>query len=207
MNNEKSVLNLLDCTLDNDIQVLGNLYMNGTFEKEDTQEIKRKFELMESINEMLFQAIKSRYGITVVFTEDDMYKDSKDMRTQVMASKKMYIFSGNNTHKFFSKRGNLVFRAIHDIFGHLVCGCPFSHEGEISAGLTQRYYYPKELHALLFSEIGLQTSAFYFNGKRFDGIEQRAVELDNAIVTHFYRYERDYSHNSVLSPLVDLYKS
>lgn len=203
--NEQTTLNLLNGELDNDIMALGNLYMNGQFKNENTDDIKHKFEEMERINLELFKAIESRYNIKVVFTENDAYKSARDMRERVMNERIMYIFSGNNTHKYFTPQGNLIFRAIHDIMGHLVCGCPFSHKGEISAGLTQRHYYPKELHALLFSEIGLQTSAFYFNGKKFDGIEQRAVELDSSLVSHFYQYEEDYSSQSVLEPLTDLY--
>ena len=204
--NELTVLNTLNGKLDNDIMVLGNLYMNGSFEKENTSEIKEKFAEMERINEKLFVEMQKAYNIRVVFTEDDHYKSAKDMREKVMKTGIMYIFSGNNTHKYFTKQGNLIFRAVHDILGHMVCGCPFSHTGEISAGLTQRLYYPKHLHNLLFSEIGLQTSAFYFDGKDFSGIEQRAVELNGTIVEHFSRlYERDYSENSVLSPLTHLY--
>ena len=204
--NEATVKTQLNGQLENDIMALGNLYINGIFEKENTNEIKEKFVEMEHINEKLFVEMQKAYGIEVVFTEKDHYQSAKDMREKVMKTKVMYIFSGNNTHKYFTPKGNLIFRAVHDILGHMVCGCPFSHMGEISAGLTQRFYYPKHLHALLFSEIGLQTSAFYFNGKKFDGIEQRAVELDESIVKHFTSlYERDYSANSVLSPLTHLY--
>ena len=202
---ESTVKAQLNSNLENDIMALGKLYMEGTFKKEETSDIRQKFASMELINEILFYEMQKAYNIKVVFTEDDMYKSAHDMRQKVMESGIMYIFSGNNTHKYFTPHGNLVFRAVHDILGHLVCGCPFSHKGEISAGMTQRHYYPQNLHALLFSEIGLQTSAFYYNGKDFDGIEQRAVELDTEIVKHFYQYETDYSKNSVLEPLTHLY--
>lgn len=204
---ESTVKTQLNGELNNDILALGELYMAGTFKAENTADIKAKFEEMEAINLVLFNAMRDRYGIRVIFDEGDHYKSARDMREQVMATGIMYIFSGNNTHKYFTPKGNLIFRAVHDILGHLVCGCPFSHRGEISAGLTQRRYYPKHLHALLFSEIGLQTSAFYFNGKSFEGIEQRAVELDSELAQYFERYEDDYSSNSVLKPMTDFFQS
>jgi len=200
--NEKIVVQNLKGNLHDDVMLLGELYMTGEFEEENTNSIKKDFDEMAKINEKLFYAMQKAYGIKVIFNEEDHYKSAKDMRNKVMETGIMYIFSGNNTHKYLSKRDNLIFRAVHDILGHMVCGCPFSHEGEISAGLEQRKYYPKHLHSLLFSEVGLQTSAFYYNGKDFTGITQRAVRVSSEISEYFEKnYVQDYSKNSVLEPL------
>ncbi|QIW88620.1 hypothetical protein P59_251 [Bacillus phage P59] len=176
--------------------VLGRNFMEGNYETENSDLVKEDFRKIAAVSSELFEKIPYK----VIFTEDDHYKSAKDMREKVTETGIIYIFSGNNDHPYLTPEENLKGRAVHDVFAHMVCGCPFSFQGELNAYYEQRKYYPKEVWATLFAEIPMQTAAFYYNGKSFEGITQRAfraTETDMNLVEHM---KKDYSANSVLSP-------
>lgn len=81
----------------------------------------------------------------------------------------------------------------------MVCGCPFNFKGELTAYIEQRKLYPESTWGVLFAEIPLQTSAYYYKGS-FD-FNQRAIEANSDLVEYVVnRFEEDYSDNSVLKP-------
>jgi len=175
--------------------VLGRNFMEGNYETENSDLVKEDFRKIAAISSELFKKIP----YTVIFTEEDHYKTAKEMREKVTETGIIYIFSGNNDHPYLTPEENLKGRAVHDVFAHMVCGCPFSFQGELNAYYEQRKHYPKEVWATLFAEIPMQTAAFYYNGKSFEGITQRAfraTETDMNLVEHL---RKDYSANSVLS--------
>ena len=181
--------------------VLGRNYMEDMNREENTEEIAAHFRQIAAVSSSLFEKIPYE----VVFTEEDHYKSAKDMREKVTASGIIYIFSGNNDHPFLSPEENVKGRAVHDVFAHMVCGCPFSFQGELNAYYEQRKHYPKETWATLFAEIPMQTAAFYYNGKSFEGIVQRGIKATETEMNLVEHLRKDYSHNSVLSS-VDLLK-
>jgi hypothetical protein len=175
--------------------VLGRNYMEGTYETENSDLVKEDFRKIAAISSELFEKIP----YTVIFTEDDHYKSAKKMREKVTETGVIYIFSGNNDHPYLTPEENLKGRAVHDVFAHMVCGCPFSFQGELNAYYEQRKHYPEEVWATLFAEIPMQTAAFYYNGKRFEGIKQRAIRATETEMNLVEHMKKDYSKNSVLS--------
>lgn len=173
--------------------IIGAEYIHGSFDHENDEYMRKAYREINEINMELFNKIP----FPVIFTKNDPYSSAKEMRKRVMEEKKIYIFTGSSEHEFLTPKENAISRAVHDVYAHLVCGCPFSFQGEYNAYLEQRKYYPGHLWHVLFAEIPGQTSAFYFTGS-FD-YKQRAIEAPAHWLDLCQGLKKDYSHNSVLS--------
>lgn len=172
--------------------VIGREYYNKPVQNENNEYIKNAFDQIKAINKQLFEKIPFQ----VIFTEKDVYSSAAEMRKRVIEEKVIYIYSGFSGHPFLNQDENNIGRAVHDVYAHLVCGCPFNFTGEYSAYLEQRKHYPEKLWAVLFAEIPAQTAAYYYN-KNFDYM-QRAIEAPVKWMQLCEGIEKDYSHNSVL---------
>lgn len=180
----------------NVVEVLGRNYIEGLYSSENSKEVEHDFKIISAVNEELFKLIPYQ----VVFTEEDTYTSAKEMRERVQKEGIIYIYTGWSGHPFLTQEQNNIGRAVHDVWAHCVCGCPFSFQGELNAYYTQRELYPKSVWATLFAEIPMQTAAFYAAGKGFN-FPQRAIkatEQDMMLVSHMVK---DYSKNSILNPL------
>ncbi len=175
--------------------VLGRNYIEGNYSSENSERVKEHFRIIAEVNAELFDLIP----FEVIFTEEDMYQSAREMRERVVAENTIYIYKGGIEHPFLTPEENLKGRAVHDVFAHLVCGCPFSFKGELNAYYEQRNYYPREVWATLFAEIPMQTAAFYYaNGYDFP---QRAIEATQTEMNLVEHLKHDYSSNSVLSAM------
>lgn len=172
--------------------------------EEETERIKNAFQIINEINYDLFYKIPYE----VIFTLDDPYTSAKHMREEVQRTGKIYIFGSDETkgysgHPILTHGQNNIGRAVHDVWAHCVCGCPFTFEGEYTAYLEQRKHYPKEVWDVLFAEIPAQTAAYYANGKSHD-FQQRAIAAPQKWMNIAKRLElQDYSRNSILKSLLD----
>jgi hypothetical protein len=106
------------------------------------------------------------------------------------------IYTEYDGHPYLDQNANNEFRAIHDIFAHMVCGCPFTFEGEYMAYLEQRKYYPPSTWKVLFAEIPAQTCAYYYS-KGFS-FKQRAIEAPSEWLEMCKDIKFDYSDDAVL---------
>ena len=188
---------------------IGQEYVEGTFEQEETSHVKEAFEEISRVNRELFAMIP----FPVIFTDEDPYTSAKEMRERVMKEKVIYIFTVFGGHPYLDQEANNMGRAVHDVWAHLVCGCPFTFEGEYNAYLEQRKYYPEWTWNVLFAEIPAQTSAFYYQGivgdktsELYTGVgnfdyTQRAIEAPQHWLDMCKPLERDFSENAVLLPL------
>lgn len=189
--------NMLAAMTDSEvIDTIGNGFINGVFESENSDLVAAAFKEISAINEQLFLNIPFQ----VIFTEDDCYSSAKEMRARVIEEKVIYIYKGGSDHPFYTEQQNWISRAVHDVFAHMVCGCPFSFEGEYNAYLEQRKYYPEWTWGVLFAEIPAQTAGYYhakgfnFPQRAFNAPEEWLIECEQ-------RFVRDYSENSVMKPL------
>lgn len=181
------------------IEFIGGEYLNRTHKiEEETESIRASFQTISNVNFKLFDKIP----FEVVFTSDDVYKSAKDMRERVINENKIYIYDGWEGHPCLTLEQNLVSRAVHDVWAHLVCGCPFSFEGEYTAYLEQRKYYPSSTWRVLFAEIPAQTAAFYANDKSHS-FKQRAIQAPlEWMYAARYLPNYDFSSNSVMKSLL-----
>jgi len=179
----------------NVVDVLGRNYVEGLYESEKSKEVETGFRIISEINKKLFEKIPYK----VIFTEKDVYGSAKEMRERVTETGLIYIYTGWSGHPFLSQHDNNIGRAVHDVFAHMVCGCPFTFTGELNAYFEQRKYYPKNVWGILFAEIPMQTAAYYYTkGHDFPQRAIKATEQEMALVEHL---KRDYSKNSVLQAL------
>lgn len=167
---------------------------------ENSEHVQAAFEEISRVNRELFDLIPYE----VVFTKQDVYSSAKEMREEVLRTNTIYIYTEWSGHPILSQFDNNIGRAVHDVFAHLVCGCPFTFEGEYTAYLEQRKYYPQWTWDVLFAEIPAQTAAYYVNGSH--DFDQRAI----AAPKHWMNLAdnlklQDYSHNSVLDPTTFMY--
>lgn len=139
---------------------IGKAYVEGTFENEENDFVREAFEEISKVNRELFELIP----FPVIFVDEDPYQSAKEMRERVLKEKVIYIFTVFGGHPYLDQEANNMGRAVHDVYAHLVCGCPFNFEGEYNAYLEQRNYYPDWTWKVLFAEIPAQTSAFYYQG-------------------------------------------
>lgn len=175
---------------------IGRQYVHGYFASEDTEFVRDAYRAVSKVNRELFD----RIPFDVVFTDADPYASAKEMREAVKRTGIAHIYTGWSGHPILSHEENNISRAVHDIYAHLVCGCPFTFEGEYTAYLEQRKHYPDWTWRVLFAEIPAQTAAYYYAGNFT--YRQRAFEAPGQWLTMTRGMERDYSHNSVLLALV-----
>lgn len=176
---------------------IGFEYLSCIGFEEETEFVKAAYAEIVKVNKELFQQLPCE----VVFSQIDSYRSAAHMREEVKKSGKINIYTGFGGHPYLSQLDNSVGRAVHDVLAHLVCGCPFSFEGEYTAYLEQRKYYPEWTWDVLFAEIPAQTAAYYANGKSHD-FKQRAIVAPKRWLERTATLElKDYSHNSILKPI------
>ena len=180
---------------------IGKAYVEGTFASENSEYVGKAFKEISRVNRQLFERIPFK----VEFTSEDPYASAKEMRAEVLRTGVIKIFTEWSGHPFLTQEENNWGRAVHDIFAHLVCGCPFNFEGEYSAYLEQRKYYPEWTWRVLFAEIPGQTCAYYYKGDF--SYDQRAIEAPQEWLDLCKGIEQDYSENAILDGILELQNS
>lgn len=175
---------------------IGRAYCEDKFLGEEGLHVANEFEKIRYVTNKLFDMIP----YVIEFTEKDPYESAREMRDKVKEYGIIKIYTVTDGHPFLSQEDNDKFRAVHDVFAHLVCGCPFTFRGEYTAYLEQRKYYPKSTWNVLFSEIPAQTCAYYYKGDF--SFKQRAFEAPTTWLNMCRGVESDYSKNSILRPLL-----
>lgn len=175
---------------------IGRAYCEDNFLGEEGLHVADEFEKIKRITNKLFDLIP--YGIE--FTQDDPYESAKEMRHFVKETNAIKIYTVFDGHPFLNEKENSKFRAVHDVFAHLVCGCPFTFVGEYTAYLEQRKYYPKSSWNVLFAEIPAQTCAYYYTGNF--NFKQRAFEAPTTWLKMCEGIEKDYTRHSIMRPML-----
>lgn len=175
---------------------IGKSYVEDKFDSECSEHVENAFNEMNKVNLELFNKIP----YTVEFTDKDLYMNAREMRKEVLETGVIKIYNGWSGHPFLTQDENNIGRAVHDVWAHLVCGCPFSFQGEYNAYLEQRRHYPEVTWRVMFAEIIGQTSAYYY--KNDFSYEQRAFEAPSEWLEWCKPFEKDYSENSILKSLI-----
>jgi hypothetical protein len=131
-----------------------------------------------------------KMGIKLEPTDEDPYKSFEEMRDDVKDNKRLKIFRGGNPlpedhplAKVDPKTGesyNTMFRAVHDLFGHLAQEHDFSEKGEENAWNVHRQMMSPEAVPAMSTETRGQTSWFFnHSDKPGEFAEQKAGILPN----------------------------
>lgn len=125
------------------------------------------------------------------------YRDSQDLVARVRSRSLLHVFltrhghgpdGAGGEHPLRARAGvraggeellhNDIFRAVHDVFGHVLFGNTFGPHGEFRATRCHLAMYPADLHPLVFAEQVGQL-CWFFNGphlRRPDGTLPRRGE-------------------------------
>ncbi len=87
--------------------------------------------------------------------------DSRLMFADIRTNDRLRVFSGSAEHPLMTEKDNILFRAVHDYFGHNAAGNSFSYQGETNAYATHREMYGALAGRALLTETLGQNS--YYN--------------------------------------------
>jgi hypothetical protein len=96
-------------------------------------------------------------GYMFTFTAQDPYASSEAMFAD-LARKQLRVFAGGDAHPYFTQRLNLLFRAVHDCFGHGAEGYQWGPRGEENAWIHHSMMFTPLAQAALTSETRGQNS-------------------------------------------------
>ncbi len=116
--------------------------------------------------------------VTVRFQEEDPYLSAEEMFADVdRGTLKIYATPEEQAHPILGRRGNDMFRAVHDFHGHYMTHRNFSRHGEEAAWVRHSQMFTGLGRRAMTSETRGQSSAFiWINGGR-EFPPQKAVLL------------------------------
>lgn len=113
-----------------------------------------------------FEHVTKGLGINVEEHMDDPYPDFKSMKEDVVHNKRLKVLSSKATggHPLFDDDTNTMFRAVHDVFGHIGTGRGVDRHGEEAAFLE---------HSRMFSPLARRALATETRGQNSAMIEAK----------------------------------
>ena len=129
-------------------------------------ETARQFELLSR------PAARGGAGIAVDVSIEDPYPHAAAMVADVASARRLRIFATGgpgNSHPFLTPDQNNMFRAVHDVFGHVRARRGFDRHGEDAAWLAHSRMYSPLARLAMTTETRGQTSALIWQhrGRRF----------------------------------------
>ncbi|MEE1930142.1 crotonobetainyl-CoA--carnitine CoA-transferase [Streptomyces sp. TRM 70351] len=176
---------LSDFTLDHDLCLSIADWYEAAPHSSGTAGERHQYAVFKAETRRQYEAMRAA-GVEVRpwVREGQPYRNSADLRREVTATGVLYVYlTGNGHGQSGSSPGvaghpmvetsdylidgvrfvhNDVFRAVHDFFGHVAHGNPFSARGEFQATWDHCHMYPRDCHPVLLSETIGQVCWFYF---------------------------------------------
>jgi hypothetical protein len=132
--------------------------------------------------------------VPVIFQESDPYDDYADMAETVGNERKLRVYALHTSHPEFSHTEQLMFRAVHDWFGHLEADVDFSPEGEYKKWEhMNRYLENTRQERIMFAEVVGQVGVVHYlpDGFADDRYVQRAFGAPDNWIADMYRAVRE----------------
>jgi hypothetical protein len=101
-------------------------------------------------------------GIKVIIARGDPYPNSAAMRADV-AKGRIRVFADSSDHPLMTNEQNVMFRAVHDVFGHAAEGFEFGPRGELNAAIKHSQMYSDTGRAAMLTETHGQNSWVNFS--------------------------------------------
>jgi Protein of unknown function (DUF3293) len=172
-------------------------------------EVKKSYKALVDDVKKQWNYAKDKMGIKMEPTDQDPYKSYEEMKDDVDKNKIMKVWRGGNPlpedhplAKVDPDTGetyNTMFRAVHDIFGHVAQDHDFSEPGEESAWNVHRQMMNPEAVPAMTTETRGQTSWFYNNEGVRGGEPLGKFADQKAGLLPEYANERTPDAGSVLS--------
>lgn len=128
-------------------------------------EVVDSYKVLAKHNEKMFYQLLTRFDIE--FRDEDSYRSFKELKKEVDKSGLLKVYKGGDAHPLWTPEQNWMFRAVHDLLGHLAgTGHSFSLRGELAAYNQHLKIVPAKAVPALFSEVVGQVCYYYVN-KRY----------------------------------------
>lgn len=128
-------------------------------------EVVDSYRSLASHTKKMFYQLLSRFDIE--FREEDSYRSFKELKREVQKTGLLKVYKGGESHPVWTPEENWMFRAVHDLLGHLAgSGHSFSLRGELAAYNQHLKIIPSSAVPALFSEVVGQVCYYYVN-KRY----------------------------------------
>jgi len=132
--------------------------------------------------------------VPVLFQESDPYDSYADMAETVGKEGKLRVYALHTSHPEFSHTEQLMFRAVHDWFGHLEADVDFSAEGEFKKWEHMNQYLENTRQKrIMFAEVVGQVGAVHYlpDGFASDRYVQRAFAAPDNWIADMRRAVRE----------------
>lgn len=127
-----------------------------------TEHIRKQYEFMTRPVE------QGGMGITHEIVTEDPYKHPREIADDIRKNRRIKTFATTSTsagsgeqaptNQAFDNETNDMFRAVHDVFGHVATGRDFTAHGEDAAYRMHTQLFPEAAHAAITSELRGQNS-------------------------------------------------
>jgi hypothetical protein len=150
---------------------IADFYVAAESRPNDPQ-VRKAYEALNYETLLQFRALEA-HGYQFLQTDKaETYPDLSTMINDVINMRQLYVWNGGTPeHGLISQCQNMQFRAVHDIFGHVLTLAPFGHFGEeIAYRSHYRMFSPLAQRALATETRG-QNCALHFrsvNGVPWD---------------------------------------
>lgn len=155
----------------------------------DDAGLHRRYDRLKRENLRQFRSI-AEAGIEVVpwLGEGQPYKGSRHLHESVHRTGRLHVFlttaghgpsAAARDHPLYEPSGivvdgvelrhNDLFRAVHDIFGHVMLDAGFGPKGEFLAAFCHLHMYSPDVHPILFTEQIGQICWFFYGPHLLDG--------------------------------------
>ncbi|QFG27153.1 crotonobetainyl-CoA--carnitine CoA-transferase [Actinomadura sp. WMMB 499] len=154
--------------------------------RRDSPGLRRSYEMLKQHSRLLYRsAVAAGFAVEPWRGDGPPYRDSRDLRERVTATRRLRVLptavghgppSDTGAHPLREPSGvrvrgedvphNDLFRAVHDLFGHVMFGHGFGPAGEFAATRVQGRLYPPEAWPALFTEQVGQTCWFFYGPHR-----------------------------------------
>ncbi len=119
-----------------------------------------------------YDYMTNKLGIKTAFSENDPYRDSKEMALDVVKNKNLKVYKGGDDHPLLGKitmdknglTANEKFRAVHDYFGHAIEQNQFGKLGEERAWVAHSKMFSPLAQSAMTTETRGQNSWVNFSG-------------------------------------------
>lgn len=145
--------------------------------------------------EMQYRLLE-RAGYRFYFTENDPYPDSASMLADLRA-KRLHVFAGSATHPLLTTRVNLMFRAVHDVFGHGAEGYQFGPRGEENAWIHHSQMFTPLAQVALTTETRGQNSWVNFGPHAYLPVQERPFATQKAALLPAWAWDWRQALDSV----------
>jgi hypothetical protein len=115
-------------------------------------------------------------------SQGEPYKSSLEMMADIKSNRHLWVFSGGADHPMMTREQTVIFRAVHDVFGHAAQGFAFGPRGEENAWMEHSKLFSPLARAALTTETRAQNSWVNYGPFSNLPVKERPYALQKAVL-------------------------